>query len=417
MIDNLKKTLIKKVTLFLIVFSLLLSLGILLYNYMIIEERVDQLVQKESIDLISLFQSFNKNYNKENIKTLEEKILEKLQQGNISYVKFYTLKLEEIQTINSLEQSKHISIQELLDQTNDSVLNLGWSKISLEIAIPIIDITKQEILGYLTLEYTVPKNELSQIKSEIIISILFSLMIVLVTTLFLYPMMFSMNSSLIDYTNQLISSRLETLMAFGKAISQRDNDTGAHNYRVTLYAIAIAEELGLSISYKRDLIRGSFLHDIGKIGISDNILLKPGKLTEEEFETMKSHVTKGAEIIENISWLSGAKDVVLYHHEKYDGSGYPYGLKGDDIPVNAAIFAIADVFDALTSERPYKKPFSYEKSIEIISQESGTHFNPLFVEAFKKISKKLYLTISSLNNEEELKELLLKQINKYIPES
>jgi len=417
MIYNLKKRLSKKIILFVVIFSFLLFLGILIYNYMTIEERVGQSVQKESTDLISLFQSFNQNYNDKNIKILEKKIISKLKQDKFSYIKFYKESLVEIKSISTFNKSKNIDIQDLLEQGNDSKLNISWSKISLQIALPIENNSKQEIIGYLTLEYTVTKDELTAIKKEIFIAILFSFFLIITTVVFLYPMMFEMNLSLIDYSNKLIDSRLETLMAFGKAISKRDTDTGAHNYRVSLYSIAIAEELKINISDKRDLIRGSFLHDIGKIGISDNILLKPGKLTEEEFNIMKNHVIKGAEIIEDISWLSRAKDVVLYHHEKYDGSGYPFGLKGDDIPINAAIFAIADVFDALTSKRPYKEPFSYEKSIEIISQGSGTHFNPAMVEVFKKISKKLYLEISALESEENLKELLLDQINKYIPAS
>ena len=116
----------------------------------------------------------------------------------------------------------------------------------------------------------------------------------------------------------------------------------------------------------RILIKGAFLHDVGKIGIRDNILLKPGRLDEEEFEEMKRHVNHGLDIISKSAWLNEASAVVGSHHEKYEGNGYPAGLKGEAIPVLARIFAIADVFDALTSHRPYKKPLSYEETIDIL---------------------------------------------------
>ncbi|MBF0345901.1 MAG: HD domain-containing protein, partial [Nitrospirae bacterium] len=142
------------------------------------------------------------------------------------------------------------------------------------------------------------------------------------------------------------------------------------------------------------LIKGSFLHDAGKIAISDNILLKPGKLTDEEFDQMKTHVQHGVDIIGNTAWLQDAVEVVQYHHEKYDGTGYIAGLKGQDIPLGARIFAITDVFDALTSKRPYKEPFSFDKTIDILKQGRGSHFDPDILDVFLTISNDLYEYIS-----------------------
>jgi HD-GYP domain-containing protein (c-di-GMP phosphodiesterase class II) len=140
----------------------------------------------------------------------------------------------------------------------------------------------------------------------------------------------------------------------------------------------------------RVLVKGSFLHDVGKLGIPDNILLKPGKLDTQEFRVMKTHVDKGADIVERSSWLKDGIDVVGYHHEKYAGGGYPRGIKGEEIPVTARIFAVSDVFDALTSHRPYKKPLSFEETMGILEHDSGTHFDPTVIDAFKKVAKELY---------------------------
>jgi HD-GYP domain-containing protein (c-di-GMP phosphodiesterase class II) len=145
----------------------------------------------------------------------------------------------------------------------------------------------------------------------------------------------------------------------------------------------------LTDEYIDDVYKSAPLHDIGKIRITDAILNKPGKLTPDEFEIMKQHALYGGEMIEKLlesltqaSYLEVARDIAMYHHEKWDGSGYPYGLKGEEIPLSARIMAVADVFDALISDRVYKKAFSFEKAMSIIQEESGTHFDPEVVKAF-----------------------------------
>jgi HD-GYP domain-containing protein (c-di-GMP phosphodiesterase class II) len=193
---------------------------------------------------------------------------------------------------------------------------------------------------------------------------------------------------------QLLRANIGMLEVLGSAIAKRDNDTSAHNYRVTIHAIQLGKTLGLNNAALCSLIKGSFLHDVGKIAISDTILLKPGKLTFEEFEVMKTHVLHGSEIIRNYDWLCDAGDVVLHHHEKFDGTGYPQGLKGDRIPLNARILALADVFDALTSKRPYKDPISIDKTMEIMSADTGSHFDPDLFRVFSEGDEEMYESLA-----------------------
>jgi HD-GYP domain-containing protein (c-di-GMP phosphodiesterase class II) len=129
---------------------------------------------------------------------------------------------------------------------------------------------------------------------------------------------------------------------------------------------------------------------VGKLGIPDNILLKPARLDPQEFSVMKTHVEKGADIVQRSSWLREGTEVVGYHHEKYAGGGYPHGLTGGDIPVTARIFAVSDVFDALTSHRPYKKPLSFEETMDILEQDRDKHFDPTVLNAFGKVARELY---------------------------
>ncbi|WP_413203454.1 HD-GYP domain-containing protein [Rhodospirillum sp. A1_3_36] len=204
---------------------------------------------------------------------------------------------------------------------------------------------------------------------------------VLMTALILYPLMMSLQRHIVDKARDLLDANLGTLKVLGDAIAKRDSDTNVHNYRVTLYAAAIAQKLGCNDGEIRELIKGSFLHDLGKIAIPDAILLKPGKLDNAEFETMKTHVVHGLDIIAQGSWLAGAVSVVGGHHEKVDGSGYPLGLKGEEIPLAARIFAIADVFDALSSERPYKPPFPLDRTLSILEEGRDSHFDGRVLDA------------------------------------
>jgi HD-GYP domain-containing protein (c-di-GMP phosphodiesterase class II) len=210
-------------------------------------------------------------------------------------------------------------------------------------------------------------------------------------------------------TASLKDANTGILEALGSAIAKRDSDTHAHNYRVTLLAIHLGRTLNLEVSALQGLVKGSFLHDLGKIAISDTILLKPGKLSDDEFRVMKSHVIHGSDIIRSYPWLGDAYDVVHHHHEKFDGQGYPDQLSGTEIPLNARIFAVADVFDALVSVRPYKKAFSFDMAMCEMSRARGSHFDPDILDVFAKIAAGLYGEVYGLN-ERELATLLRKRM-------
>jgi len=169
--------------------------------------------------------------------------------------------------------------------------------------------------------------------------------------------------------------------------------------------VKLAERLALSANTIQHLIKGAFLHDVGKIGIEDSILHKPGRLTDDEFTVMQTHVPLGLDIVDKAAWIKEGMDIVGYHHEKYDGSGYARGLAGDQIPATARIFAIADVFDALTAQRPYKEPFSYEKTMDILKSGRGSHFDPNFVDVFETMSRSVYDSYAGREDDDLKKEL------------
>ncbi|HEV3410555.1 MAG TPA: HD domain-containing phosphohydrolase, partial [Chthoniobacterales bacterium] len=185
-------------------------------------------------------------------------------------------------------------------------------------------------------------------------------------------------------TAELAAREHETLICLGRAAEHRDPETHEHIMRMSNYSRLIAMRLGLPQEQCELLLRAAPLHDIGKLGTPDHILLKPGKLTPEEFEIMKQHTVIGGRILSNSSSpiLKAGAEIALSHHEKFDGSGYPYGLKGRDIPLYGRIVAVADVFDALTSERPYKKAWDLDRATQLIRDSSGGHFDPMVVEAF-----------------------------------
>lgn len=257
---------------------------------------------------------------------------------------------------------------------------------------------KAEPVAHIEGMYAVSPAAVSEIAERTVKGILIGIAVVIGTLILLYPIILNLLSRVSGLTVNLLDSNLETLQVLGSAIAKRDSDTDAHNYRVTIFSVRLAEAAGLDQKAIQKLIKGAFLHDVGKIGVRDNILLKPGKLDNEEFEVMKTHVRHGLDIVARSNWLHDAVDVVGFHHEKYSGGGYDKGLEGKSIPLNARIFAIADVFDALTSRRPYKDPFPFEKSIEILEEGRGDHFDPALVDTFKTIAKPLYDLLSGTDD-------------------
>jgi len=200
------------------------------------------------------------------------------------------------------------------------------------------------------------------------------------------------------------AASLDTIYRLSMAAEFRDDDTGAHIKRMSLYTAAIARSMGLTEHAIENILYAAPMHDLGKIGIADLILLKPAGLTPAEWEIMKQHTLIGAKILKgsDAEFIRLGEVIALSHHEKWDGSGYPTGLKGIEIPIACRITAIADVFDALTTKRPYKEAFSVEKSLAIIREGRGNHFDPDVVDAFLSIQDEI-LTIKKQYNEGEKK--------------
>ncbi len=182
----------------------------------------------------------------------------------------------------------------------------------------------------------------------------------------------------------------ETLEALGGALDLRDSETAGHSRRVSLYCLEMARKMGVAAERLKHIARGSYLHDIGKIGIPDAILLKPGKLTEEETAIMQTHARIGYDLVSRIAFLAPAAEIVLSHQERYDGTGYPQGLVGNEIPLGARIFAVADSLDAMTSNRPYRKALPYSAAREEIEHESERQFDGEVVKVFLSIPEKVW---------------------------
>ncbi|MCF7887630.1 MAG: diguanylate cyclase [Candidatus Omnitrophica bacterium] len=182
---------------------------------------------------------------------------------------------------------------------------------------------------------------------------------------------------------------LDVIYGFARAIEAKDAYTGAHVEQTAAIAKSIARELKLPKNEIEDIEHAAVLHDLGKVGIDGNILSKRGKLTPKERKTIQAHPSIAAEILKDIHGLRGAVPGVLYHHEWFNGTGYPLGLKGDEIPLAARIVTVADVYQALTSDRPYRKAYSKDKAIEIMKRESGSHFDPKIIKIFLKVIKKI----------------------------
>lgn len=195
-----------------------------------------------------------------------------------------------------------------------------------------------------------------------------------------------------EVTNQYLlqkQNKTELIMALSKLLDSRDTYTANHSENVANYSLMIAKEMGLSKAQAKAIYIGGLLHDTGKIGVPESILLKPTALTDDEYEIIKQHPLLGFESLKHISYIkdSGVLDMILYHHERYDGSGYPQGLKGTEIPLAARIMAIADSFDAMTSRRGYNDVLDVHYAINEISKNKGTQFDPEIADVFLNILK------------------------------
>jgi putative nucleotidyltransferase with HDIG domain len=206
-------------------------------------------------------------------------------------------------------------------------------------------------------------------------------------------------SQLREVLQQVERSYENTLQALGAAIDLRDSATAGHSQRVCRYSVEIARAMHWSKTQLAVLARGAYLHDIGKLGIPDGILLKPGPLTPDERKLMQRHSKVGFDLVKDIAFLADAAEIVLAHHERYDGSGYPQGLKADEILLSARVFAVADTLDAITSDRPYRRASSFESAREAIRVESGRLFDPEVVRVFLGIPTETWPVIAKVDQQ------------------
>jgi putative nucleotidyltransferase with HDIG domain len=215
-----------------------------------------------------------------------------------------------------------------------------------------------------------------------------------------------------DTTPLVARQSVDLFMVLGKLTELRDPKTASHTLRVAFYTLMFSEALGLPASSIVRAVKGALLHDIGKIAIPDHILNKPGRLTVEEWATMQTHVANGLAVIARSAVLAEAAPVVAAHHERYDGKGYPLGLGGEVIPYEARLFVLVDVFDALTSIRPYKRAFVIEEALAIMSRERGSHFDPVLFDRFIELAPNLASQLPE--QEAALTTLLMDRLEPYL---
>ncbi len=385
--------------------SIVSIVAIYFYNEYKIAKSIKLVIKKE----ITSFKA--EKSVKLNLQYISDKVKKR---EDIVFFELYDNSLKDVLDIK--KEEFNFLLKEIIEQLKDSQPDREYY------LIPVNDddvylyfpsqITIHGHMYYMNMLVRLNNKTLIQIYGDIQTTIMTIILTILVVFFAIFPIIYTQYKKLLDEKQLLLQSNIETLISLGNAIAQRDSETGDHNYRVTYYSIKLAQQLELSREQIQSLIKGAFLHDIGKIGISDMILLKPSKLTEEEFEEMKTHVTKGGGIVANNHWLNNDKDVILCHHEKFDGSGYPHGLKGEEIPYNARIFAVVDVFDALTSKRPYKEAFTVDASMKIIQGNINSHFDQTIVEAFEKIYKQVYFDVEHVDSK-RLKETFYKSLKPY----
>jgi len=294
----------------------------------------------------------------------------------------------------------------------------GWiiahKRVYSKVAIPIFE-SDDNLSGYVSGIYLVSLKESQHIISRFILSMVICLVGVTVCALLCYFGFLFMNNHLIRSIGELNKTNIFLLKKIGAALAKSDCSEVSHSARALIYAMKLAEKTKLPLDQRRTLIHGAFLHDIGMLPISHASLLKEDELDEAASKEIARHPKEGAALIKKFRWLRNAEQVVRYHHEKYDGNGYPDGVKHEKIPMVARIFSIADAFDALTSQRPYRPPVSLEESLAILEQETGLQFDPVLLSAFLEIAPGLHESVTSYSPKELENEVdnLLKKYLKY----
>jgi putative nucleotidyltransferase with HDIG domain len=274
---------------------------------------------------------------------------------------------------------------------------------SLHMWVPIEN-TSNKVVGIVELTRDITSQDASS--RNVILWIFVVIVICLLALFFALRQVFLRSTWTIDHKSHELADMVQkiestydqSLHALSSALDSRDNETHGHSFRVTSYALRLGQSLGIEGVQLGLLGRGALLHDVGKIGVPDAILLKPGKLTEEEWVIMRKHVHTGYQMLSHIEFLQLSLDVVKYHHESWDGSGYPNGLRGEEIPLFARIFALCDTYDAITSDRPYRKRRTYAEARAEIIRCSGTQFSQEVVDAFLQIPEAEWTEIQMMDS-------------------
>lgn len=359
--------------------------------------------------------------NKKSVKesNLADSNLNQMIGGLFEWIELYQpsgLKVAEASSVKGRQLEKSLAPHKQYDlRQPETFVDENSTSSVIRIFIPIYKTMGQknsELLGYLEVGREVPEWRRKQIQDVVFYISVIAALSAMITGLLLYPSIRLLLRRQRENLQRLYDSHIQVLDSLGLAVAKRESGTGTHNYKVSWIAATLGEKMGLSPSKIKNLIAGSFLHDVGKIATPDHILLKPGKLTNEEMIIMREHVSHGEDIVKNLGWFADSINVVSSHHEKWDGSGYPRKLSGENIPIEARIFAVADVFDALCSNRPYKDKIEFSETMNYIMEQSGSHFDPSVVSAFEGLAPFMYERTHGIS-ESDAKKLLDPLIKKY----
>lgn len=409
----------------LIIFAVTLFVGILSTISMLLilrdqaEKSMANIAEQETWRIHSQLIDVLENKTKTNQTNDAKKVIGQMIGGIFEWVELYSASGVKIVNV-STEKGRHlepaISPHKNLERSKPvTFVDENSSTSVLRIIVPIHKTkgaTNGEILGYLEVGREVPEWRKKQVRDVTLFISLVTALSALLSGLLVYPSILVLLRKQRESAQKLLDSHIQVLESLGLAVAKRESGTGTHNYKVTWIAARLGEEMGLAGTEIKKLIAGSFLHDVGKIAIPDHILLKPGKLTDDEMIIMKEHVAHGEDIVKNLGWFSDSLSVVSSHHEKWDGTGYPRQLSGTEIPIEARIFAVADVFDALCSKRPYKDSIEFSEAMDYIKTQSGKHFDPSVVSVFDGMARSMYEQTRDIT-ELDAKALIEPLISKY----
>ena len=375
---------------------------------------------KESSVFMLLMNDYQKNPDEEHLVQVQQMAASALEQTSFILVNLMTPDKEPLASVSlpSAAAAEEAFAARGMMIIGGKNADGGWifanKRLYHKTAIPVFG-AGDTLSGYVTGIYLVSLAESSEIINRFLLSFVICIAAVSLCTLLCYFGFLFMNNHLIRSVGELNRTNIFLLKKLGSALAKGDSQETDHNARVLLYAMRLAESVKLPFQQRRSLIYGVFLHDLGMLSISPAILAKEDELEKEEWKEIAQHPKDGAELIRKFRWLRSADEVIRYHHEKYDGNGYPNGTKHEKIPMAARIFAIADTFDALTSDRPYKDPLSLKESMAIMEQETGLHFDPVLLSSFLQIAPQLHDTIRQRTSKELDKEVdrLLKKYLRY----